>query len=78
MLCYVNSQNLTSVIYQMLILCFCSFLLEDMSFKVPSIGSARTKINIFRANMLLICILCCDARHGYSDWNSLQAQRVVS
>ena len=52
-------------------------LVSIVSFNVQSIGSARTKINIFRANILLICILCCDARHGYSDWNSLQAQCVV-
>ena len=35
-------------------------------FKVLSIGSPRTKINIFCANILLICILCCDAGPSYS------------
>ena len=48
MLRYVNSKFTefdTSVIYHVLILCFCSFLLEGMSFKVLSIGSARTKSN---------------------------------
>ena len=57
MLRYVNSKFTefdTSVIYHVLILCFCSFLLYDMSFKVLSNGSARTKMNIFCANILLI------------------------
>ena len=65
----------TSVIYNVLILRFHLFLLQDMTI---STGSQVTKINIFHANILLICILCCDARLGYSDWNCLQAQCVVS
>ena len=52
------SQSLTPLACAYTLVLLVSIVRYDLR---SSIGSPRTKINIFRANILLICILCCDA-----------------
>ena len=66
----------TSIICHVLVHCFESFLLQDMVLDLQEFAFEGQNMT-FTVNVLLTCILYCDAGPCY-DWNCLQVQYINS